>query len=497
MKLSFKEYEDKVYACWTGKNIGGTMGTPYEGKREILDVKGFVTKPGEALPNDDLDLQLVWLHAMEFLGPRDITAETLGEFWLSFIDGYYNEYGIAQANMERGILPPLCGDLGNPWKHSNGAWIRTEIWATLAPAYPDLAVRYALEDAKVDHGLGEGSYAAAFVAAVESAAFVISDVKELIKIGLSKIPENCRVAETIKLVVKCHAENKTPIEARNIVQAANADIGDGWFQAPSNVGFVVIGLLYGDGDFKKSMLIALNCGDDTDCTAGTIGSIMGLIYGTKGIPEDWREYIGDDIVTGTINPCISLPLPKNCKELTEKVVSLAPAVLRFNQVNGNYVGFGDKTEISEDEKNKFYLPYGEAEETDLMRASLISLKENVITKKIAYMTVVVSYDDGANISPNEEKTISVKIVNNVKAYGNLPHTAHIELALPEGFTADKESVDVFVPHWTPFTLDCVSEEIKIRIKAGATVRAMNEVILKAGERGRYTKGYIPVVFIAG
>lgn len=172
-------------------------------------------------------------------------------------------------------------------------------------------------------------------------------------------------------------------------------------------------------------------------------------------------------------------------------------MLRFNQVNGNYVGFGDKTEISEDEKNKFYLPYGEAEETDLMRASLLSLKENVITKKIAYMTVVVSYDDGANISPNEEKTISVKIVNNVKAYGNLPHTAHIELALPEGFTADKESVDVFVPHWTPFTLDCVSEEIKIRIKAGATVRATNEVILKAGERGRYTKGYIPVVFIAG
>ena len=83
-------------------------------------------------------------------------------------------------------------------------------------------------------------------------------------------------------------------------------------------------MLYGDGDFKKSMLIALSC--------------------------------GDDIVTGTINPCISLPLPKNCKELTEKVVSLAPAVLRFNQVNGNYVGFGDKTEISEDEKKKLAVP---------------------------------------------------------------------------------------------------------------------------------------------
>ena len=82
-------------------------------------------------------------------------------------------------------------------------------------------------------------------------------------------------------------------QAREAVLHANADIGDGWFQAPSNVGFVVIGLLYGGGDFKKSMLIALNCGDDTDCTAGTIGSIMGIIYGEKGLPKDWCEYIGD------------------------------------------------------------------------------------------------------------------------------------------------------------------------------------------------------------
>ena len=59
MKINFNTYKDKVEACWIGKNIAGTMGTPYEGRREILDVKGFVTEPGEPLPNDDLDLQLV------------------------------------------------------------------------------------------------------------------------------------------------------------------------------------------------------------------------------------------------------------------------------------------------------------------------------------------------------------------------------------------------------------------------------------------------------
>ncbi|MFR6640919.1 MAG: hypothetical protein ACLUSP_06030 [Christensenellales bacterium] len=72
MKLNRQTYKDKVYACWIGKNIGGTIGGPYEGKREILDVKGFITKPKEPLPNDDLDLQLVWLHAVESEGAKTL-----------------------------------------------------------------------------------------------------------------------------------------------------------------------------------------------------------------------------------------------------------------------------------------------------------------------------------------------------------------------------------------------------------------------------------------
>ena len=65
MKLNRETYKDKVKACWIGKNIGGTIGGPYEGKREILDVKGFITESGEPMPNDDLDLQLIWLHAVD------------------------------------------------------------------------------------------------------------------------------------------------------------------------------------------------------------------------------------------------------------------------------------------------------------------------------------------------------------------------------------------------------------------------------------------------
>ena len=58
IKFNREILKDKIYACWVGKNIGGTIGTPYEGKREINNITGFATEPGVVLPNDDLDLQL-------------------------------------------------------------------------------------------------------------------------------------------------------------------------------------------------------------------------------------------------------------------------------------------------------------------------------------------------------------------------------------------------------------------------------------------------------
>ena len=117
MKLNFNVYKDKVYACWVGKNVGGTMGAPFEGQREVLDVKGYTTDPGEPLPNDDLDLQLIWLHAMECEGPYALDCKKLGEYWMTYVSPFWNEYGIGKTNMKHGLLPPLSGDYENTWKH--------------------------------------------------------------------------------------------------------------------------------------------------------------------------------------------------------------------------------------------------------------------------------------------------------------------------------------------------------------------------------------------
>ena len=190
MILSKETYYDKVRGCWLGKNIGGTLGTPYEGQQKINDIKGFATEPGEALVNDDLDLQLVWLRAVEQHGYRAINERLLGEYWLTYITPHWNEYGVCKSNLHAGFMPPLSGEVTNDqWKHSNGAWIRTEIWACLFPGCPEKAIRYAFYDACVDHGYNEGTYAAIFVGLSFVTMFMVKhgDAKVEAKKGLEAL----------------------------------------------------------------------------------------------------------------------------------------------------------------------------------------------------------------------------------------------------------------------------------------------------------------------
>lgn len=47
-------------------------------------------------------------------------------------------------------------------------------------------------------------------------------------------------------------------------------------KAVQNLGITILSLLYGEKDFGKTQLIALNCGYDTDCTCATAGAIWAL-----------------------------------------------------------------------------------------------------------------------------------------------------------------------------------------------------------------------------
>src|SRR5512142_717046 len=128
IKLNRDEYLSKVLGCWMGKNIGGTLGAPFEWRRQVNQVSIYTQElSGDPLPNDDLDIQLLWLVALEERG-IDIDARTLAEYWVLYVTPHWSEYGTAKINLRSGLVPPLSGSMYNDYKDSCGAFIRSEIW---------------------------------------------------------------------------------------------------------------------------------------------------------------------------------------------------------------------------------------------------------------------------------------------------------------------------------------------------------------------------------
>ncbi len=471
MKMNRDFYLDRVRACWVGKNIGGTMGGPFECKQEILDIKGYTTPKGEPLPNDDLDLQLIWLAAVEDFGIRHTTPQVLGEYWVDYIPAKWNEYGVGKANLQLGLLPPYSGEYKNDkWKHSNGAWIRTEIWACLLPGCPELAVQYAYNDACVDHGIGEGTYAAMFVAALESAAFFETDIRKLIDLGLSYIPTDCRMAQAAKLVCVMYDRKADWKETRNALVKLCEDLG--WFMAPANVGFVLLGLLYGEGDYKKSMLYAINCGDDTDCTGATIGSIMGIMGGMAVVPKDWADYIGDTILSVAIDHsymrrCTSVG------ELTERIYQLMPSCMK---------AYGIYTEYTD----------GETEREEYIKSDYRPLypipKSGYSINFPEFVHAFVQVElDKPEVAPGETIKLTFRAQNRRPDYKQM----RVRLMLPEGWTADRTEASAYVQHWAvePNPL----AETTILITAGEVVNNENKIYAEVSFPGRPSCAVQPIM----
>ncbi|MDF2714707.1 MAG: ADP-ribosylglycohydrolase family protein [Paenibacillus sp.] len=319
--LNEQEYYRIVYGGWLGKNIGGTLGAPVEGRKELLQLTFYPKLPDGPLENDDLDLQLVWLHALEQYGPG-LTSRELGQEWVEHVFFPFDEYGYALSNLRRGMLPPVAGWFNNPFTNCMGSPIRSEIWAMAAPGAPEIAARYAYEDAIVDHAGGEGVYGEMFFAALESAIFVEKDRDRLIEIGLNYIPADCRTALALKDLIRWHKEGHSWTEARELVLKHHGN--DNFTDAPQNIAFTMLGWLYGE-NFEDAILKSVNCGYDTDCTAATLGAILGMLLGPEGLPEKWVAPVGDRVVVSP--PIKGFPAPKNLDELTRRTIRVGKQIL--------------------------------------------------------------------------------------------------------------------------------------------------------------------------
>lgn len=337
-------YFDKVYGSWSGKLIGLILGQPTEGwGREQIEKKareagcypitaympanfdtphkGFLAGSFDnSPPNDDSDLMLAALLAVRERGIQ-LTARDLAECWLKYVPGACTAELVALENFKRGIWPPASATTGNPYAEWIGAQMRVDIWGMMAPGLPRLAADYAATDASISHA-ENGIYAAQFIAAAVSAAMVEKDVNTVVRRGLAVIPIDCRYAEAIRDVIAWHRQYKDWQGAWEQLDKKYGFDPDGtrgdkfadeqyntgktpylwgnwrWVYADVNGAACVMALLYGQGDFSKSICLAAMIGYDNDCNAGTVGAILGAMHGHKAIPEQWTKPLNDTYQTG-------------------------------------------------------------------------------------------------------------------------------------------------------------------------------------------------------
>lgn len=281
-KLSYATYLDKVYGCWMGKSLGGTIGAPYEGRKELFNYEFDKSAVATALPNDDLDLQVLWLHVLEQKGLH-LTSNDLADGFANLVPYAPGEYAIFKKNYARGLYPPLTGKFNNHYYiNGMGCPIRSEIWACICPGNPEKAAAYAVLDGQLDHE-GDSIRAEQYLCYIETMAFQHDNLDKLMIDGLPWLGKDTRIRRVVEDTMRWCGETQDWREVwRRIVRDYGHPDCTNLYQ---NIAITILCLKHGDGDFIKTVMIGVNGGFDADCTCATAGAILGILIGAKGLAD--------------------------------------------------------------------------------------------------------------------------------------------------------------------------------------------------------------------
>lgn len=321
-----EDYVEKVYAGWLGKVIGVRHGGNIEQwsydriEKAFGEITGYLHQFKNFAADDDINGPLFFLRSLEdYTYSREITPKQMGYSWLNYApDGHgfywWGGYGkstehTAYLNMKNGIMAPQSGSIeqnGSAVAEQIGGQIFIDVWGMIAPNKPVLAAEYAEKIASVSHD-GNGKYGGMFIAACIAEAFNQKDIEQLIETGLSVIPKDCEYARMTRDVV--HFYHQNPENWRTCFQYVRDNYGydkyPGNCHIIPNSAVIILSLLYGQGDFSRTINICNMCGWDTDCNAGNVGCILGVMNGIEGIDSSWREPINDFLccssVIGSLN----------------------------------------------------------------------------------------------------------------------------------------------------------------------------------------------------
>lgn len=310
-EIDYKNYLDKIYGCYLGVSIGGLMGAPYEGAKEIINLEIDFSLINNMLFNDDLDLQVLFFQAVEKYGLR-FNSNQLANLFLNKCPYSPGEYAIFKKNFARGILPPYSGTFNNEFYHDGmGCCIRGELWGCLFPNNPEIAKTYAYFDGSQDHA-NESIYSEYFIAVIISYCFEYSDINIILEKAKEQIPSGSKFRKMLDTVYAwCENERDIDVLRNKIMWEFGHPDCTNVFQ---NLAFIVAGLKLYFNDFETLLKKTIRCGFDTDCTGGIVAAVWGTVHGGKALE---LKYGIDDV---------KLVLGVDCTDYGGKVFSFAEAV---------------------------------------------------------------------------------------------------------------------------------------------------------------------------
>lgn len=257
----------------------------------------------------------------------------------------------------------------------------------------------------------------------------------------------------------------------------------GW-DVPSNIGIVILGLLYGSGEFGPSLCTAVNCGEDTDCTAATVGSIFGILHGADAIPEKWITPIGRTIKTACLNlgelGYFGNQLPQSVDNLTERTEAIAHQVLARHAPGTAIVEGAASDACSVDPSS---LMAGGFRETLYQQATATVFRH-------PFFDVAVDYCGSAEVKNGVPKPIRLSITNKHK----IAATFSVHWYLPDGWSVSPSPDGVVHVKQGPWTN---TKTIEYTVTADRVPAPMNRMAIELTITGRPTVILVPVTLLDG
>lgn len=312
------QYADRVRGAFLGRAAGCTLGAPVEGwpperMKQLARHLGVKFPPRDYWPevdmpyavrygkdareaytkgklryvpvDDDMTYTVLGLLILEDFGPGFTTAD-VGKAWLKYLPMACTAEREALANLRAAVSWRRAAEKNNPYMEWIGADIRSDPWGYACPGWPEMAAEMAYRDAYLSHRYN-GIYGEMYFSAVIAAALAVNDPVEALRIGLTEIPATCRLHADVSWALKVAAKVTDHVKAKQMVDRRFAGMHS--VHTNNNACLTVWGVTIGRRNLTRAIGATVAMGYDCDCTAATVGSIVGAAIGGKKIPPHWRR----------------------------------------------------------------------------------------------------------------------------------------------------------------------------------------------------------------